>query len=228
MKKQILIIDDDQHIQTALHFAFRDLEFNLVSAFSIAEAKNLLLENNFDCILLDLMLPDGYGIDLLKDIRQNMNYTPVICFSTQDDETSKVLGLGIGADDYVTKPFHFEFLKSKINALIRRNIHYSTQQHHTNQQFYFDNITMNIYKDKTPIDLTSKELSLLKLFIDHPNQVFSKEHLYTSIWKQDIIDDNTITVYIKRLRSKIEIDPANPIHLITVWGIGYKFIDNPK
>ncbi len=226
MKKQILVIDDDQHIQTALQYACQNQDLQLTSAFTIAQAKEMLNTTQFDCILLDIMLPDGYGIDLLQLIRQNNNYTPVICFSSQDDETSKVLGLGIGADDYITKPFHFEFLKSKINALIRRNTQYSFQQGTPQQLFYFDTKTMTIYKNHVPLVLTSKELLLLKLFIEHPNQVFSKEQLYSHVWQQEAIDDNTITVYIKRLRAKIENTPTKPKFLLTVWGLGYKFINS--
>ncbi len=225
MKTKLLILEDDIAIQKALKYSFNDLDYDLYQVYCIEDAQKMITNNSFDIILMDINLPDGSGLDFLEHIRSLNIYTPVICISANDDEMTKVLGLGIGADDYITKPFHLEVLKSKIKAIIRRSNQYNIISTRPNEKFIFDNKSMTILMNNKTLILTSKELLLLKYFIDNPNQVFSKEQLHTLIWNDSIVDDNTITVYVKRLRHIIEIDPKNPQHLLTVWGIGYKFIN---
>ncbi|MCH1942217.1 response regulator transcription factor [Holdemania massiliensis] len=221
---RILVVDDDKEIQTALHLVSRNEDFQLISAFSIEQARQLLNSTQFDLILLDIMLPDGNGFDLLQTIRDFKITTPVLCLSSKDDEAFKVAGLGIGADDYMTKPFSVSLLKSKIKALIRRSTVYAQPAAMLScGDFIYDPQKMIIRQNDRELDLTSKELQVLRLFLEHPNQVFTKEQIYFQVWNNNVVDDNTITVYIKRLRNKIEKDPSSPQHLITVWGIGYKF-----
>lgn len=221
---KILVIDDDREIQKALTLASHREDFTVLSAFSVEQAKQLLAQQQVDLILLDIMLPDGNGFDLLQIIREAAIYTPVICLSSKDDEAFKVAGLGIGADDYITKPFSFSLLKSKIKALIRRNTLYTKEtQSYICGRFSYDSRQLIIALDNKPLDLTSKELQMLKFFLENPGRVYTKEQIYTLIWNNHAVDDNTITVYIRRLREKIEEDPSNPKYLLTVWGIGYKF-----
>lgn len=222
--KNILIVDDDKEIQKALSIALQQEEFAMVSAFTIKEAVFYVKEHLFDLILLDIMLPDGNGFDLLQIIREQKIYVPVICLSSKDDEAVKVAGLGIGADDYITKPFSISLLKSKIKALIRRNTLYSTSSNQAQfGDFTLDRKQMDILYRNKPLELTAKEFHILSLFLEHPHQVFTKEQIYKQVWNNDVVDDNTITVYIKRLREKIEVDSSHPQFLLTVWGIGYKF-----
>lgn len=221
---KILVVDDDKNIQTALSLVCKDEDFVLVNSYTISESEHLLETDQFDLILLDVYLPDGNGFDLLKVIRNLNIYTPVILLSSQDDEAFKVTGLTIGADDYITKPFSINLLKSKIKALIRRNTQYTTPNtSNTTGIFVFDYKTMTISKNGIPLDLTSKELQILKLFIENENQVLSKEQIYTNVWNNNAVDNNTITVYIKRIREKIEDNPAEPKYITNVWGIGYQF-----
>lgn len=222
--EKILVIDDDQEIQKALFLAGRNESFTITGAFSVNEARQLLTQEQFDLILLDIMLPDGNGFDLLQIIRGNENYTPVICLSEKDDEAFKVAGLGIGADDYITKPFSFSLLKSKIKALIRRNTLYTREQHIAIAgPFAYDPRQLTITMHGQPLELTSRELQMLRLFLENPGRVYTKEQIYTLVWNNHAVDDNTITVYIRRLREKIEAEPSHPQYLLTVWGIGYKF-----
>lgn len=220
---QLLVIDDDKQIQLALQLVNKNEDFLITSAFNMQEAKEIISNQRFDLIILDIMLPDGNGFDLLYWLRDHEIHTPVLCLSIKDDEAFKLAGLGIGADDYMTKPFSITLLKSKIKALIRRNTIYTKESSICCGPFNYNSKQMIITMNEVPLDLTAKELQILKLFIENPNQVFTKEQIYRQIWNNDIIDDNAITVYIKRIRSKIEKNPTKPEHLLTVWGIGYKF-----
>lgn len=141
------------------------------------------------------------------------------------DRKDKILALGLGADDYLTKPFSIHLLYSKLKALIRRNNSYqqAVKSELILGPFRMDKETMEIYKDGELLNLTSKELMLLKAFIENPNRVYTKEQLYELVWKDHVVDDNTIMVYVKRLRKKIEDNPKEPKYLTTVWGIGYQF-----
>lgn len=225
--KNILVVDDDKEIQKALSIACRNEDFTIISAFSIDEANQLLKTDFFDLIILDILLPDGNGFDFLQQIRDREIVTPVICLSSKDDETYKVAGLGIGADDYITKPFSLSLLKSKIKALIRRNTFYARDNSVLPcGKFSYDPRLMAISLEGNRIDFTAKEFQIMKLFLENPQQVFTKEQIYCHVWNNNVVDDNTITVYIKRIREKIEVDSSNPKYLLTVWGLGYKFIQD--
>lgn len=221
---KILVVDDDKEIQHALQLVSSTEDFTITSVFSVSEARAYIQNETFDLIILDIMLPDGNGFNLLQLIRSSEIYTPILCLSSKDDEAFKVAGLEVGADDYMTKPFSISLLKSKIKALIRRNTTYIQGSSITTYgDFCYDSKKMMITQNDQPLDLTAKELQILKLFIENPQQVFTKEQIYYHVWNNDIVDVNTISVYIKRIRSKIEKDPSNPQYLVTVWGIGYKF-----
>lgn len=169
-------------------------------------------------------MPDIDGFDLIREIRNDKIFTPIIILSGKEEEHNKILGLGLGADDYLTKPFSINLLVSKIKAFYRRSNMY---QQSNNQDliigpFRFCQNSFQIYKNNIALDLTAKEVLLLKFLLENPNKVFSKEQLYEKVQNNTAIDDNTIMVYIKRLRNKIEDSTKEPKFLKTVWGIGYK------
>lgn len=170
-------------------------------------------------------MPEIDGFELIQQIRSRKIYTPIIIISGREEEHNKILALGLGADDYLTKPFSIHLLHSKLKALIRRNNKYQQEEKMevVEGPFCLDKNTMEIYKNGELLSLTSKETKLLKIFLENPNRIYTKEQLYEAVWNDSVVDDNTIMVYVKRLRKKIEEDPKTPVHLLTVWGIGYQF-----
>lgn len=190
-----------------------------------AEAYTLLKAREFDLVVLDIMMEDIDGYTILQRLRADGIMTPVLMLSGKQEETDQVLGLGLGADDYLTKPFHLSVLIQKAKALIRRNRVYSHQKQNgiLVGPFRFDTMKLECYKDGKRLNLTARELVLFRFFLEHPGQVFTKEQLYHQVWNENLVDDNTIMVYIKRIREKIEDDNKKPAYLKTVRGIGYIF-----
>lgn len=228
--ERILLIDDDLAIRKAVTAGLKKEQFLVSVAKSGDEALQLLQDNTFDAIVLDILMPQIDGFELLSMIRTSKNYTPVIIISGKDEEHEKILALGLGADDYLTKPFSIHLLNSKLKAMIRRNNMYQTasQTELTVGPFRMDRTTFKIYKGMERLDLTAKETMLMKTFLEQPNRVFTKEQLYQTVWNETVVDDNTIMVYVKRLREKIEDDKKKPEYLKTVWGIGYQFVVENK
>lgn len=225
MNLQILIVDDERAILTALKKALEKENMTVVCCETGHEALSLVERQHFDLMILDISLPDINGFTVLQKIRSNHDNIPVIVLSGRDEEYQQIVGLGLGADDYITKPFSTPMLISRIRALIRRN---STYQQASVADLVVGPFTLSrtnyrLYKNGIEIPLTSKELALMTVFLENPKQVFSKELLYERVWRNATVDDNTITVYIKRLRQKIEDQPQKPQHLKTVWGVGYTF-----
>jgi DNA-binding response OmpR family regulator len=222
--ERILVVDDEKIIQKAILAAYKSENMVVTIASSGNEALTLLKNETFDLIVLDILMPDIDGFEVVKAIRNSQIMTPIILLSGKTEEFNKVLGLGLGADDYITKPFSVALLISKSKALIRRSNIYSIPKtsNVSAGPFTFHSNTYRITKSGEELTLTAKELVLLKFLIEHPNQVFTKEQLYEQVWNHSVIDDNTIMVYIKRIRNKIEKDPKNPEYLKTVWGIGYQ------
>ncbi|MGN1030451.1 MAG: response regulator transcription factor [Butyricicoccaceae bacterium] len=223
MSLQILVVDDERAILTALKKALEKEDMSVVRCETGQKALELAESQQFDLIVLDISLPDINGFTVLQKIRSSNNNTPVIVLSGRDEEYQQIVGLGLGADDYITKPFSMPMLISKIRALVRRNSTY--QQAAVSDlvvgPFSLSRTTYRLCKNGIEIPLTSKELALMTVFLENPNQVFSKEQLYSQVWRNSVVDENTITVYIKRLRQKIEDNPQKPQYLKTIWGIGY-------
>lgn len=223
--QQILIVDDELAIRMALKTAFAREGMTALEASCGAEALALLSSQEFDLIVLDIMMQDIDGYSILQKLRSDGIMPPVLMLSGRQEETDQVLGLGLGADDYLTKPFHLAVLIQKAKALIRRNNVYS----HKHQKglvvgpFRFDTMKLECYKNDRLLNLTARELVLFRFFLEHPGQTFTKEQLYHQVWNEYVVDDNTIMVYIKRLREKIEDDSKKPVYLKTVRGIGYLF-----
>ena len=229
----VLVIDDEQPVLKAISTVLKRENIEAACADNCKDALELLNTNSYDIILLDIMMPEQDGFSFLKELREKQILTPVILLSGREEDAAQVEGLGLGADDYMTKPFSKTVLVSKIRAIVRRTQQYfkpqtpavSTMQ--TVAQIgtftlYFDSQT--VLKNDKEISLSSKEFALLCLFMENPDTLLTKQEIFTKIWKSETPDDNTILVYVKRLRDKIEDNPSKPKHLTTVWGKGYKFL----
>ncbi|NCC12443.1 MAG: response regulator transcription factor [Spirochaetia bacterium] len=227
MANRALVVDDDESIRKVLAKVLANNGLQAVLAED-GETALALIKNNpdsFQIILLDVMLGGNDGFSVLQSIRSQGILTPVIIISARSEDYNTLYGLGIGADDYIAKPFNPIVLGAKIQALIRRaNIAQKDQNPLlTLGPFTFNTKTFRFYKNDQELFLSGKELSLIHLFMSHPKQVFSKEALYQEVWGNTVVDDNTIMVYINRLRSKIEDNVKEPRYLATVWGVGYVF-----
>lgn len=229
---KILLIEDDIEINVMLqHFLERE-SFEVVSVFDGEEACQRFTEETFDLVLLDIMIPKLNGIEVMQNIR-SISTVPIIIISAKDTDLDKSLGLGLGADDYITKPFSVIEVLARIKANIRRSTRYSTNIPMNKPQILKSHdIIMNlddytITKGDKMIELTAKEFEMLKLFIQNPKKVYTKAQLYSQIWNDAYIgDENAVNVHISRLRTKIEDDAKNPRYIKTVWGIGYKLGDS--
>lgn len=226
--ERILVIDDDASIARALALFFRHEGMEVASRPTGGEGAAEALANPYDLVLLDLDLPDIDGFAVLERLRSAGDTTPVIIVSGHDEEYNKLVGLGSGADDYVTKPFSMPLLLSKVRALIRRSSVYTQREAGTANlleqgPFKLNRSTYRLTKHGEPIDLTARELALMTHFLEHPGQVFTKAQLYQAVWDNPVVDENAVMVYVKRLRDKIEDNPAKPVYLQTLRGIGYVF-----
>lgn len=222
--EEILIVDDEAPIRMALRTAFRRENIKTAEASDGVEALEMLRRDRYQLIILDVMMPRKGGYEVLQELRASGNNTPVLMLSGKDNEMNQVLGLGFGADSYLTKPFHTSVLIQTAKALIRRSQIYSRDAatELSVGPFTMDLLKMECYKDGELLSFTGREFTLFRFLLENPGQVFSKEQLYRQIWNDVVVDDNTITVYIKRIRAKIEPDPRKPVYLKTVRGIGYR------
>ncbi|TQR21726.1 response regulator transcription factor [Psychrobacillus vulpis] len=222
----ILIIDDEEDLArlmgTVLH---KEGIINVVTAGTVADGWAKFQEFNPGLVLLDIMLPDGEGYDLCKQIREVSN-VPILFMSAKDEEIDKILGLAIGGDDYITKPFSPKEVAYRVKAQLRRAGFSEEKAAPKNLQVGPFELSANeteLKKDSKTIELTAKEIGLMSCFMHHPNQILSKETLFEHVWGDEFFgSDNTVMVHIRRLREKIEIDPSNPSYLLTVKGLGYK------
>lgn len=234
MQKTILIVDDEEHILELLRYNLEINKYNVVQAETGEEALTIL-ENNKDiinCVILDWMLPGIDGMEVLKKIRFNSKFKslPVIMLTAKREEFDTVLGLEMGADDYLSKPFSIRELLARIKSVLRRSQSIEKKDSETSdKKIIIDNIVINetfrtVYKDNQLIDMTLKEYELLLTFAKNPGRVFSREYLLEKIWGYDFLGETrTVDVHIRSLRKKIEEDDANPKFIKTVRGVGYKF-----
>lgn len=226
----LLIVEDDIEINDLLKNFLESEGYNVVSAYDGKMALDFFNQNNFDLILLDIMIPKIDGISVIKYIRDN-SIVPIIVISAKDSDFDKTIGLGLGADDYITKPFSMIEVLARIKAQIRRTTKYSSISIYSNSILKFADIVINldnysVYKNNNKIELTNKEFEILRLLVENPNKVYTKSQIYSSVWNEAYInDENAVNVHISRLRNKIEDDSKNPKYIITVWGIGYRVGD---
>jgi DNA-binding response OmpR family regulator len=224
--EQILIIEDDLAILKGLQASLEAEHYKVLSSTDGGEGYRLAQQENIDLIVLDLMLPIKNGEDICRDLRKNGITTPILMLTSKSDEMDKILGLEIGADDYVTKPFSIRELKARIKALLRRRSMVKEEV----DTFSFGNIYLDFKKQEAtkknkPIKLTAKEFEIMQLLIKHEGEVVSRDILLNQIWGYDIFPTTrTVDNYILNLRKKIEDDPANPKHLLTYHKSGYKFL----
>ncbi|WHY29535.1 response regulator transcription factor [Bacillus wiedmannii] len=227
---RILIADDDKEIRNLLKIYLERELYMVDTAVNGEEALQLFNQNNYNLVILDLMMPKVDGIEVCRKLRNKTN-VPILLLTAKNHEIDKILGLSIGADDYITKPFSIHEVVARVKALMRRFLvlgSNTTAQEQTILAFKGLTIDLNTYTvhtNKEEISLTGKELALLKFFTSNPGQVFTKTQLFRNVWDDNYIeDDNTVMVHIRKLRKKIEINPSNPKFIQTVWGIGYKFV----
>jgi DNA-binding response OmpR family regulator len=227
---RILIADDDKETRNLLKIYLERELYMVDTAINGDEALQLFNQNNYNLVILDIMMPKVDGIEVCRKLRDKTN-VPILMLTAKDHEVDKILGLSIGADDYITKPFSIHEVVARVKALMRRFLvlgSNNTVQEKTTLAFKGLTINLNTYTvhtNKEEINLTGKELELLKFFTSNPGQVFTKTQLFRNVWDDNYIeDDNTVMVHIRKLRKKIEIDPSNPKFIQTIWGIGYKFV----
>lgn len=224
---KILIVEDDATIAFSMKYALEGEGYEVDSANNIENAKNKIKSNNYDLLLLDVMLPDGNGYELCEEVRKNSE-VPIIFLTACDEEVNIVMGLDIGADDYITKPFRVRELMSRIKAVLRRKSS-KKEESETNLKFGDLNIATleaRVFKKEEEIFLTAAEYKLLLILIQNKGHVLSRVQILEKLWdvSYDFVNDNTLTVYIKRLREKIEDNPSSPKYIITARGLGYKFV----
>lgn len=223
--KRIFFVEDDLSLINGLTFAMKKQGYEVEVAHTSLEAENLWADGKYDLVILDVSLPDGSGFDICKKIRRTSK-VPIMFLTAVDEETDIIMGLDIGADDYITKPFKLAVFLSRINALLRRSDNFSQPD----TELSSNGITVHLlkgvgYKNGEPLELTSSEYKLLCMFMENPNVVLSPEQILGRLWDCDenYIDNKTLTVYIRRLRMKIEDDPGEPRKIVTVRGMGYKW-----
>ncbi len=222
--KKILIVEDDETIKIGLKYYLEQESFDVLLASNGEEAITKIKNNlDIEIILLDINLPDVNGFDLFKDIKKIKDF-PIIFLTANDLEVSIVMGIDMGADDYITKPFRARELISRINSVLRR-----TNSTDNSSIIRLGNISIDmkqakVFKNNIDVMLTALEYKILLALALNPNTVFTREKILADIWdvNEEYVNDNTLTVYIKRIREKIEEDPSNPKIIVTVRGIGYK------
>lgn len=222
---KILLLEDDLSLIHGLSHALKKHGFELDVVRTIKEANAVWFDGAYDLLILDVTLPDGSGFEICKHVRRKST-VPIIFLTASDEEMDMIVGLDIGGDDYITKPFKLGVLISRINALLRRAKNFETQE----MELISNGIRLSLlqgqaYKDGKSLELTAGEYKLLCLFMQNPNQILSKGHILDKLWDNsgNYVDDNTLNVYIRRLRMKIESDPGNPQMLLTVRRMGYKW-----
>jgi len=228
MQKHILLVEDDEAIREMVENFLLLEGFDVTTANNGEEALQYCLNHSFDLVILDIMIPKLNGLEVLKIIREQAAL-PIIIMSAKDSDVDKALGLGLGADDYIAKPFSMLEFSARVKAVIRRATKYSSHMDNKTDVVVIGNLKIDIVnfsinKNGQEVKLTSKEFAILKLFVTNRQRVFTKEQIYQMIWKDTYYgDENIINVHIRRLREKIENDPSNPQYIKTLWGIGYKF-----
>ncbi|MBM7616104.1 response regulator transcription factor [Alkaliphilus hydrothermalis] len=226
--KKILIVEDDVTI------AELQRDYLEINGFSVDiqhqgdEGLKQAKEENYDLIILDVMLPELDGFEICKQIRRDMDI-PILMISAKKEDVDKIRGLGLGADDYMTKPFSPSELVARVKAHLARYDRLSGNRNHEKDEIKIrglsiDKISRRVHMNEKEIILTTKEFDLLTLLASNPNRVFTKEELFDKVWGMDSFGDiSTVTVHIRRIREKIELEPSKPQYIHTIWGVGYRF-----
>jgi len=225
VKKKLLVVDDEEILLKGLRYSLIQEGYDIDTAVDGIEALDKVNRNDYDLVVLDLMLPKMDGLEVCRKIRET-SMVPIIILTAKGEDTSKVLGLEYGADDYLTKPFNILELKARIKAIFRR-IEFDGNKGNTN--LHIDDFTINTLGRKVTlkgedINLTAKEFDLLLLLATNPGKIYSREELLEIIWGYEYFGDvRTVDVHIRRLREKIEVNSSQPNYILTKWGVGYYF-----
>ena len=227
--KNVLVIEDDREIVDLLEIHLADLECTVSKAFSGDDGLEKALVNELDLIILDITLPHMDGIEVCQKIRSQKN-TPIIMLTAKSEEIDRVLGLEVGADDYITKPFSIREFLARVKAIFRRSkMHDQDYEKALANQMFFEGLSIDVDKRKVMVgekrvELSPKEFELLVLMASHPGRCYSRSDLLKIVWGYDFEGyEHTVNSHINRLRSKIESDMNEPRFIITTWGVGYKF-----
>ena len=231
--KRVLVVEDDAHIADLICLHLRDEHFEVVHSADGSEGLRLLEQGGWDALILDLMLPGVDGLEICRHARAMARYTPIIITSARSSEMHRILGLELGADDYLAKPFSMPELVARVKALLRRvdamarNLKMDAGSLDLGQLF-INPLTRDATLQGQRLDLTPREFDLLYFFARQPGKVFSRMDLLNAVWGYSHEGyEHTVNTHINRLRAKVETDPANPARILTVWGRGYKFAESP-
>lgn len=231
-RKTVLIIEDEKNIVDILRFNLQREGYDTLEAYDGEEGLALAISKNPDLLLLDVMLPKMIGFDVCKALRKQGNHVPVIILTAREEEADKVLGLDIGADDYITKPFSMRELIARVGANIRRTAmaapaaaSAAASAMPVSGELSINVDSHQVFRAGKAVDLTQREYELLTFLASHPNKVYSRIDLMEQVWNYDYVGDDarTVDVTVRRLREKIEIDPPNPVYILTRRGAGYYF-----
>ncbi len=228
--QNILLVEDDPEISRLINLHFDSPQYRLTSCATVATALNNLETCNYNLVILDISLPDGNGLEICKRIRATDANTPVMMLTCHSEESDKVLGLELGADDYVTKPFGILELKARVKAIMRRTAALPDVVE-KNNKVDFNGLLLDMDKRKAMLngnrlDLTVKEFDLLWLLANNPGKTFTRKQLLEEVWGFSFEGyEHTVTSHINRLRLKLESDPNNPVFIFTAWGSGYRFAE---
>lgn len=227
MANKVLVVDDEKLIVKGLKFSLEQDGMIVQSAYDGEEALEYARKNDYDIILLDIMLPKMDGMEVCQQIRE-FSDVPIIMLTAKGDDMDKILGLEYGADDYITKPFNILEVKARIKAILRRNSRTAAEPVKSNLveagDMKLDCDSRSLYIGGKEIYLTAKEFDLLELLVLNPNKVYSREALLNTIWGYDYPGDaRTVDVHVRRLREKVEANPSEPKYVHTKWGVGYYF-----
>ena len=230
MPAPILIVEDDTDINNMMAEALTKAGYACTQAFSGTEGLLYLDQGPYALVILDLMMPELDGLEACMEIRA-FSSVPIIMLTARGEDTDKLLGFEYGADDYITKPFNILEVKARVKALLRR-AGTARRQAERQDQISLGGLTLDsasraTWKDGVPVELTAREFDLLELLMRHPNRVYSREQLLNLVWGYEYTGEyRTVDVHIRRIREKVEADPANPTLLCTKWGVGYYFHGN--
>ncbi len=225
MARRVLVVDDEKLIVKGIRFSLEQDGMEVDCAYDGQEALDLIRQNTYDVVLLDVMLPVLTGFEVCQQVR-DFSDVPIIMLTAKGDDMDKILGLEYGADDYITKPFNILEVKARIKAIIRRSAGHAQEDP---KQIVYDVLRVDCegrraYIEEREVNLTAKEFDLLELLMMHPNKVYSREELLNTVWGYDYPGDvRTVDVHIRRLREKIENRPSDPRYIHTKWGVGYYF-----
>lgn len=224
---KILLVEDDEAINEMIKESLIKEGYNVTNVFDGEQALKSLEIEEFNLVILDIMLPRIDGIEVMRRVRLK-SMIPILIVSAKSEESDRVIGLGLGADDYLVKPFSIAELIARVKAQLRRYMYYSSNNDVNNNVIEYGDITFDldnytVMKRSETINLRAKEYEILKLFFQNPNKVFTKAQIFSSVWGEEFMgDDNTVMVHIRRVRNKIEDNPDEPKLIETVWGIGYR------